>query len=310
MSYYIAVDGGGTKTIYALVDQSGSVVDTFAGGGTNHENMSNGYDGLYFSMFESIHALLQKNNVGIELVKDAVFGLAGADHTYQVEEISSRIKMIGLTNFLVSNDAFLPIKSSTPFGIGIAYNAGTGISCTGINETREMVQIGGLGELTGDFGGGSHIAVIVYNSIYNELFLGCQKTVMTEMYLEKFGLSSDEEFYNSAGLMQDDPQFAFKAIDIFFDALVGGDKLVTDISKDMARRGALFIESVYRRLKFVDVTEVVLTGSIHAKVAPPIYIDMIKSELNERLANKLNITINTTEPVYGAVKWVKERNGL
>ncbi len=306
MSYYIAVDGGGTKTVYALLDRTGEVIDTFTGGGTNHENFSNEYDGLYFAMYESIHGLLQKNEVNIDQIEDAVFGLAGADHSFQVKEISKRLKMIGLKTTFICNDGFLPIKSSTPFGVGIAYNAGTGISCTGINDAQTMMQIGGLGGLTGDYGGGSHIAQIVYRSIYDELFLNSHKTAMTKLYLEKFNLSSVREFYNSTQLMTHFSEYAFKTIDIFFEAFACHDSVAVNIAKTMAERCTLFIKSVYRHLKFNGIAEVVLTGSIHTKVAPKSYVDIIKGQLG----GNYNVNVNTSQPVQGAIKWVKERNGL
>lgn len=44
MSYYIGIDGGGTKTAYALFDEKKNIVAMVKGPGSNHENMENGFD--------------------------------------------------------------------------------------------------------------------------------------------------------------------------------------------------------------------------------------------------------------------------
>lgn len=39
MSFYIGVDGGGTKTAFSLFDEDKNVVKTVYGPGSNHENL-------------------------------------------------------------------------------------------------------------------------------------------------------------------------------------------------------------------------------------------------------------------------------
>ena len=47
MSFYIGVDGGGTKTAFSLFDEDKNVVKTVYGPGSNHENLDGAfiYDG-------------------------------------------------------------------------------------------------------------------------------------------------------------------------------------------------------------------------------------------------------------------------
>ena len=39
MSFYIGVDGGGTKTYYALFDECKNIVADYKTSGSNHENL-------------------------------------------------------------------------------------------------------------------------------------------------------------------------------------------------------------------------------------------------------------------------------
>ena len=46
MSFYIGVDGGGTKTAFSLFDEDKNVVKTVYGPGSNHENLDGAFDDL------------------------------------------------------------------------------------------------------------------------------------------------------------------------------------------------------------------------------------------------------------------------
>ena len=43
MKYYIGVDGGGTKTAYALFDENKNVIAEHEGPASNHENMEGSF---------------------------------------------------------------------------------------------------------------------------------------------------------------------------------------------------------------------------------------------------------------------------
>ena len=45
MSFYIGVDGGGTKTAFSLFDEDKNVVKTVYGPGSNHENLEGAFGG-------------------------------------------------------------------------------------------------------------------------------------------------------------------------------------------------------------------------------------------------------------------------
>lgn len=310
MNYYLAVDGGGTKTDYALVDEQGEIVDVYRGERTNHETFSDGYEGMYFSLYEAIYAMLLRNNVRMKQIKDAVLGLAGADHDYQKQQIALRLQKIGLQNFFICNDGFLPIKSEVASGVGIAYNCGTGVCCGAINSQGQMLQLGGLGWHSGDYGGGSVIVEKTFTAMYNELFLHQPKTAISELYCQEFQLGSPKEIYDSIRLLYEDPQYSTRTVSVFFKAVNANDEVAMKIARAMARRGALYISSAYRNLNFSGKTEVVLTGSIHTKADSGRYIEMLHAEVEKCIPGAATFKIATRDPVQGAVKWLAERNSL
>ena len=89
MSYYIGIDGGGTKTAYALFDENKNIVAMVKGPGSNHENMENGFDEAADIIWAGIKNLLHEADISIHDVDFTLMGLAGIDHPFQHEDRKS-----------------------------------------------------------------------------------------------------------------------------------------------------------------------------------------------------------------------------
>ncbi len=286
-------------------------MDRLTAGRTNHETFSNGFDGTEKALREAILPLLVKNGLKAGDIADAVAGMAGADHEDQVTEIRKRFLGMGIKRVLVINDGFLAVKGGTESGFGIAYNCGTGTCCDGIHPSGDMVQLGGLGEWSGDLGGGLHIALSVYQMIYDQLFLFGRTTCLTKAVMERFGLADARAFRDCVDLFSTDAAAIRAAVEIFFSAVRQGDEAALAYAHKMAQRGAQMILAAYRLLKFGEApTQVVLTGSIHTKADSGIYTDELKELLERALPGRLSITLSDRPPVQGAVRWLRQRNDM
>ena len=56
---YIAIDGGGTKTEYLLLDKHFQVVDHYLGGCLNHDLLGNGWADVSLALKASIYGVIQ-----------------------------------------------------------------------------------------------------------------------------------------------------------------------------------------------------------------------------------------------------------
>lgn len=311
MHAYLAIDGGGTKTSYCLLDEQGAVMDRLTAGRTNHESFPHGFDDMENALKEAILPLLARNGLHVEEVCDTVAGMAGADHEQQITEIQKRLNHIGLRQALVMNDGFLAVKGGTDSGFGIAYNCGTGVCCDGIHPSGKMVQAGGLGTWSGDCSGGLDIAANVYRMIYDHLFLALRPTCLTEAYMNHFGLIDAQAFYDSITRLTEDAAALRDTVQLFFSAIHQGDEVALAYMHQMAQRGTELIQGVYHRLGFVsEQTQVVLSGSIHTKANSDLYVQELKRQLEHLLPGRFHILISDQPPILGAVRWLRERNGL
>ena len=158
MSFYIGVDGGGTKTYYALFDEKKNIIADFKTAGSNHENLGGSFDEAADILWDGVHGLLEKAGKTLEDVDFSLMGLAGVDHPFQHDAIYSRLETKGLRRFEIFNDGFIVVKAGSISGAAIGLNNGTGTCCNAVDSTGRMLQLAGLGDYSGDMGNGRLLA--------------------------------------------------------------------------------------------------------------------------------------------------------
>ncbi|MBQ8575892.1 MAG: hypothetical protein IJ447_07605 [Clostridia bacterium] len=307
MSYYIGVDGGGTKTAYALFDEDKKIVAMVKGPGSNHENMEGSFDEAADIIWDGLKKLVKEAGISLKEVSFTLMGLAGIDHPYQHDEMQKRLLDYGLENFEIYNDGFIVVKAGSTGPAAIGFNCGTGTCCNAIDSDGKMLQLAGLSEFSGDVGNGHWIASQTYRIVYDDVYLGLRKTAVTKMVFDEYSLSSKEEFLALVSKFEEEDadSFIMRLIDFFFDAAKLGDKVVLDIIDEMAERGAALIAAHLNTLNFTDdVVEVVLSGSIHTKLPSEIYLKALMDKAVKASGRKLNFIKLTQPPVTGCVNWI------
>lgn len=307
MSFYIGVDGGGTKTAYALFDEEKNMVAMVKGPGSNHENLEGSFDEAADLIWEGIKSLLKEANITLRDVGFTLMGLAGIDHPFQHDEMQKRLLDYGLENFEIYNDGFIVVKAGSTGAAAIGFNCGTGTCCNAIDSDGKMLQLAGLGEYSGDIGNGHWIAMQTYKIAYDDVYLGIRKSAVTKMIFDEYGLKDREDFLNLVSKFEEenpDP-FIMRLIDFFFDAAKFGDKVVLDSIDMMAERGAALITAHLNSLNFKDETvEVVLSGSMHTKSFSEIYVNALMRRAEDMSGRKLKFIKLDKPPVTGCVNWI------
>lgn len=310
MKYYIGVDGGGTKTQYALFNENKEMLSSVKTDGSNHENLEGAIPEAAGIIMGGINALLAENSLKLENISHILMALAGIDHQFQCDEMTEELKKLGLdVPFSIYNDGFIVVKAGATGKEGIGYNCGTGTCCNSVDSNGNLLQVGGFGELSGDVGNGHWIARQAYNLVYNDVCLKAKETSCTKALCEKFGISADREGLLSIipGVDAEEEQIVRDLIDIFFDAVNSGDEAAMEVVEIMAEQGAKFITAHIRNQQFdCDVIDVVLSGSIHTKLPSDRYIEVLKNKTQEMSGRKCNFIKLTVAPVTGCINWILE----
>ncbi len=307
MSYYIGVDGGGTKTAYALFDENKKMLAMVKGPGSNHENMEGSFDEAADIIWAGIKDLCREAGISVNDVDFTLMGLAGIDHPFQHDEMQKRLLDYGLEKFEIYNDGFIVVKAGSTGAAAIGYNCGTGTCCNSIDNDGKMLQLAGLSEFSGDCGNGHWIAAETYRIAYDDVYLGIRKTAVTKMIFDEYSLNSKEDFLALVSRFEepDADTFIMRLIDFFFDAAKLGDKVVLDVIDHMATRGAALIAAHLNTGNFTDdVVEVVLSGSIHTKLPSEIYTKALMEKATAAGGRKLKFIKLSQPPVTGCVNWI------
>lgn len=311
MSYFIGVDGGGTKTAYALFDENKNMLSTVKTPGSNHENLDGSFDEATDIIMTGINKLLSDNSLTIDDISGTLMGLAGIDHKFQHDATVELLEKKGLKNFRVYNDGFIVTKAGAPNGVGIGYNCGTGTCCNSIDSRGNMLQVGGFGAVSGDVGNGYWIAEKTFAAIYSDICLDAGKTAMTEIFCEKAGISpTPEELLPCVTEFEetDRENYCVLLTDTFFEAANRNDNAALKITDEMADTGADFICAHLKKQVFTDDTVfVVLSGSMNVKMPNDIYINTLKEKCKERTDKNLEFIKLKNAPVTGCINWLLEK---
>ncbi len=309
MRYYIGVDGGGTKTYYALFDDDKKIIADYKTVGSNHENLEGSFDEAVDIIWSGITGLLATAGKSFSDISFTLMGLAGVDHPFQHDAIYERLSNKGLENFEIYNDGFIVVKAGSISGAAIGLNNGTGTCCNAIDSDGTMLQLAGLGDFSGDMGNGHWIAMMAYRAIYDEVYLGLQKTSITEKYYDRFGITTREDFLSSVSVFEtDDAEEYIRAlITAFFEALNEGDEVAETIMEQMAVRSASLILAHANQLNFAgNEIEVVLSGSILTALPSDKYLDRIKEIIKSKSDRQFTFIKLSEPPVMGCVNWIKQ----
>lgn len=311
MNYYIGIDGGGTKTQYALFDERKNMISTVKTSGSNHENLEGGIPEAADVIMEGIEKLLLDNAMRTENITHVLMALAGIDHPYQCDEMTAELKKRGLDiPFSIYNDGFIVVKAGAKSKSAIGYNCGTGTCCNSVDDDGNLLQIGGFGDLSGDAAGGHWIARQTFRLVYDDVCLDSCPTSCTEKCIEKLGITPDRDSVLSLipRLEAEEEQLIRDLIDVFFEALNEGDAAAVKLAEHMADRGACFIAAHIKKQHFAeDEVEVVLSGSIHIKLPSEVYIDMLHAKAESLSGKKLKFVKLTVPPVTGCINWMLEK---
>ncbi len=305
--YIVGVDGGNTKTDYFLFDTDGNFVDFYRAGTCSHEGLSDSFNGSYRVMKEVFDTFFQKNNITVNDIDAAVFGLAGVDTPYQKQKLEEVVEKLGFKKFKVVNDSFLGIKAGSINGSGVCSINGTGTSAGGIDEDGTYLQVGGIGAIVGDEAGGSWLSRRAIRAVFDSYYRFGKKTILAPIVFDY--LEINDPYYMMEAIsdtmpkkIKQLPQIGIKV----FECARKNDEVAIDLLKEMATNLARSAGGCVTHLNFKEPVDIVLAGSVWVKGDHPVLIQTFKEKIKEFTKKDCNIIVLTVPPATGAIIWAKE----
>ena len=199
------------------------------------------------------------------------------------------------------------IKTASPQGYGICAINGTGYKVVGIDPLGSSMQIGGMFELTGDFGGGMVIGRLVSAKIYESLFKIERKTILHDMIFDLLEIDNKLDYMDALIEKTGSGKLKIKDLNkLVFSAAEHGDSLSLEILSKMGEDYGLSINSIIRELDYKNCPKIliILAGSIFIKEKNKHAIEILKDTVsNENIDKQIEIVELKKPPVCGAVVW-------
>jgi len=310
----MGVDGGGTKSHLALFDAAGKLAGAAVRGPLNHEVMEGSYTELETVLRHFISDALKDAGAELGDVEHTVLGIAGVDTAAQHELIFGILRRIGLAGFTLCNDAFLGVAAGCPGGKGIGANNGTGFSIAAMDHSGAAVQVGGLGDLTNDCGGGSWFGAQAVSAVYDVLYKCGPPTMMQGLLFAKLDISHQENYLDTvtAGIQRETLDIN-ELNRLVFEAAGLGDAVALGILQQSAAQYAGGIVYLAKHLDFPgsDPLYVTFAGSLFVKEKIKILPRLVEERVCAALDGR-SVEFRSLEaaPVAGAVLWAARKAGF
>jgi N-acetylglucosamine kinase-like BadF-type ATPase len=189
--YYLGVDGGGTKTHVALMNEVREVVGEGTAGPSNPLRV--GVETAVSNIVKATDQAMDSAGILRVDIAAATLGLAGVRRADIKQSIkASFTEQIRIRKTTVITDAEIALFATTLGKPGIVVIAGTGSVCLGKNEKGKMAIAGGWGPLAGDEGGGVGIAQTALHAVAKASDGRGIATILSDRASEYFRASGPE----------------------------------------------------------------------------------------------------------------------
>ncbi len=296
-SYFLGIDGGGTKTRFMLADDKGNVLNSITLPASNPTSV--GID-------ETVNILKNgfKQILNVPYNKVSVFaGIAGCGIASNSEYVCKELSSYNFSKLTVTSDAENVIFAGLKGEDGIISIMGTG-SATFVSKSGKRTRIGGYGHIIGDAFSGAEFGRACIEAALYDLDTSGDKTAMTSEVLSRVNnVANLPNLISTKG-----KTYLATFADIIFKCAEQGDTVACEILDRNISRLARQLSAALDMFDGKNQIPIVLAGGITNMSNQ--FLDKLTERIKSKCPKKIKIL--TEEPVVGAVlaagTLVKENN--
>ncbi|MCT4566480.1 MAG: ATPase [Maledivibacter sp.] len=297
---YLGVDGGGTKTAFILINQSGEILGYTVKGTCHYKQV--GIKGFSTILKEGIQQVCDKSKIDIKDITFSFLGLPGYGEIIEAaENMEKEIKLILQSeNFKCGNDVEVGWAGSLACKPGINIVAGTGAIGVGVDKHGKSVRASGWGHVCGDEGSAYWLGKKAIEIFGKESDGRLEKTPIYEIMRRELKIERDfdlisivlEQYKMDRGKIAGFAKILFKAAE-------NGDEHAIGIFEEAAYEQGLTVGAIINQLDFSEEDEVLVSysgGVFRAKefILQPFKKYILGLHKNIRIVNPL------LQPITGA----------
>lgn len=301
MKYYIGIDGGGSKTIFAIAKEDGNILGTVKAGSAFYKQI--GEDGVLELLRKGIKEVCGFAEGDSTEIASICFGMPAWGESPVNDKIMEEKILLAFPkwNIHIVNDCEVGWAGSLLVQPGINIVAGTGSIAFGKNEYGETARCGGWSEWFSDEGSGYWLGMKCVQLFSRQSDGRDERGPLYEIVKQELNLSVDEEIidlFETKYLHKRDKIASLQKL--LLKAANEGDKCAIVAYEDAAKELFDIINGVKKKIFANTSCMVSYSGGIF-NVG-----DLIKKPLIKLLQdNGMELTEGKAEPYVGAMLLAK-----
>lgn len=312
MRLALGVDGGATKTMAVLGDDTGRVLGAALSGPSNYQLV--GLERAMQSIREAAEQAASAAGVSMDRIGFGMFGLAGADFPVDFENLERGLsETFPGMEFEIVNDTWVGFRAGTADNFGGVVISGTGANYAARSPDGRSITGRGMGyEWGSDGGAGSLIRHALHFAFRSHDGTG-PKTRLEEAVLSVSGFASYDDLslymYQVAGDLARLYPKAAGIVPLIFELANAGDEVACNILENSGRAMGEIMGRMIMSLGSGQVPQdVVMVGSLFTKGTSPLLADSFRASCH-RFVPFARFKYPEMEPAGGAFLMALERMG-
>src|SRR5579859_111601 len=326
MTFLLGIDGGNSKTLAVLADETGWIHGIGRSGGSNHQSSQ----GLKHAMAQvrlAAERALQSADIGDVPPEVAFCCMAGADLPEDFGLLLPALQDLCLAaNTGLDNDTVAALRSATDAPNAVVVVWGSGTNAMGRNAAGACIRLPGLGWISGDWGGGATLTQEAIALVARAHDGRGEATMLTPLVLAALDVPDADEmirklYFTQAATLdsgdgavslddrEDENVSTIHLTPLIFQAAHAGDPVACNLVTRSGLEVATTAVALLRRLELLDrPADVVLAGSVF-KGEGSILLDTVRTQL-ALSAPRCRIVVPVVEPAIGALYCAMDRLGI
>jgi N-acetylglucosamine kinase-like BadF-type ATPase len=296
MTLVMGIDGGGTRTVAAVLDDTLRELGRGQGGPANYHNV--GLESVQEALRTAAQGACREAGCRLDELSALGCGLAGAGRTEDRDVLRQAVaEALPILSLILSHDAEIALVGGTGRREGVLVICGTGSMAYGVNAAGVSARAGGWGPILDDRGSGFWIGRCALRSAVRGYERRGPPTALGAEILQALALSRMDDLIRWASTKGSVQEIAGLAPWVGRCAQAG-DHVAQRILRRAGRELASLVEAVLRQLDMADMAcEVVLAGGTLRH--QPLVREALCEGLG-RLAPRARLIWPRHEPVVGA----------
>lgn len=303
MSYFVALDGGGTKTECWVADESRVLGQS---SGPTVKIMNVGEQAATAALRAIVREALGAANVAGDSIRRTCFGLAGSSSAEVRSWAEATLRELISGDIIVTGDEQIALDAAFRDGPGVLVIAGTGSHVTGRCANGTTVSAGGWGPVLGDEGSGTWIGLEALRACLRARDRGIETCLLREIQ-QAWGLEDLGSLVAKANL-RERPDFGSLTM-VVAGCAEDGDALAHGVLERAGEELAGQVSLVISKMRAAecaaeDGSRIAFTGSVLGR------IPRVLRAMDERLRAawpKITVDVKAVQPLEGALWRARQR---